>query len=76
MEALGGLFRIVGYLGVGVAWLLTCFYFLREEEGVLLAITFFAPPAAVVTSFVAMPALGIIGIVGYLSFFVAGAFEK
>lgn len=67
--------RAIGYLGTGGAWLATCGYFLVEEEGVLLAISFFAPPAAIVTSFVATPTLGIIGIVGFASIFLSGFFE-
>jgi len=75
MKVLGNLLGAIGYLGVGGAWLLTCGYFLREEEGVLLAISFFAPPAAIVTSFVATPVLGFIGLAGFVSFFLSGLFE-
>lgn len=75
MKSIGSLLTIVGFIASGGAWLLTCGYFLVEEEGVLLAISFFAPPAAIVTSFVATPVLGFIGLGGFALFFLGSLFQ-
>jgi len=61
-QGFGKLVIGLGFLGGGLSWLITFIYFLREEEMVLAALTFLAPPSTIVTAFVANSALGILGV--------------
>ena len=72
-QGFGKLVIGLGVLGGGISWLATFIYFLSEEEVVLAALTFLAPPSTIVTAFVANSALGILGVASLGAMFLGAA---
>lgn len=72
-NGLGKFLMGLGFVGGGANWLSTFIFFLMEEENALAALTFFAPPAAFITAFVADTALGILGVASIAAILLGGA---